>query len=342
MRRLILHIGTEKTGTSSIQRFLSRNRRQLLQQSIGVPLCLADAAGNHSWLPLLAYAATRHDDLTEQWLDPRLDRDDQIAAQRQALRQEVLNSTAESWIVSSEHLQSRLTSGEEILRLRALLEELFEAITLLLYLRQPLATAVSLWSTAVQCGHPFRDLPPPSTPYWHNLCDHRATIERWRAGFPGHHLQVRLFQRGDLLQGDVVADFCAAAGIRPGPQWTHPRQANTTLSHRGIKLCAALNSRLGPPPGGRPSLPLRLIAKLTAGLPRYRPGRREALAYAEAFGPSDDWVREHYFPERPQLWASPPTPHPPPCNPALTRLERWGLNPLARLRRWLASRGQRR
>jgi hypothetical protein len=341
VRRLILHIGTEKTGTSSIQRFLSRNRRQLLEQGVGLPLCLADAAGNHSWLPLLAYADTRQDDLTEQWLAPRLDRDGQIAAKRQALRQEVLNSRAQTWILSSEHLQSRLTSGEEILRLRELLEELFDTITLLLYLRQPLATAVSLWSTAVQCGHPFRDLPAPSTPYWHNLCNHRATIQRWRAGFPGHDLQVRLFQRGDLLDGDVVADFCAVAGICPEPHWARPRQANTTLSHRGIQLCAFLNSRLGPPPGGRPSLPLRLIAKGTALLPRYRPSRGEALAYAEAFGPSDDWVRDNYFPERPQLWASAGMAPRERRNPALLTLEPWGPDLFAGLVRWLASRGRR-
>lgn len=341
MRRLILHIGTEKTGTSSIQLFLSRNRRQLLEQGFGVPLCLADAAGNHSWLPLLAYADTRQDDLTEQWLAHRLDRDGQIAAKRQALRQEVLNSSAQTWILSSEHLQSRLTRGEEILRLRKLLEELFDTITLLLYLRQPLATAVSLWSTAVKCGHPFRDLPAPFSPYLHNLCNHRATIQRWRAGFPGHDLQVRLFQRGDLLEGDVVADFCAVAGICQEPHWARPRQANTTLSHCGIQLCAFLNSRLGQPPGGRPSPPLRLIAKGTALLPRYRPSRGEALAYAEAFGPSDDWVRDHYFPERPQLWASAGMAPRERRNPALPTLEQWGLDLFAALVRCLASPGRR-
>ena len=40
-RQLFLHIGTEKTGTTSIQRWLQANRRQLaLEAKIGIPQTL--------------------------------------------------------------------------------------------------------------------------------------------------------------------------------------------------------------------------------------------------------------------------------------------------------------
>lgn len=302
MRRLLLHIGTEKTGTSSIQRFLLRNRPFLAAQGFHTPLCLADGAGNHSWLPLLAYDDERVDDLTRRWLPAGSDRRAVIAAQTRALGREIEAQPEGTWILSSEHLQSRLTSEREIVRLRQVLEPLFASITLVLYLRQPIATAVSLWSTAVQCGHPWMELPLPSTPYCHNLCDHRATIQRWQAGFPGSPLRVRLFQRTELEGGDSVHDFCATAGIRPQRHGRPERRRNTTLSHRGILLCATLNTLLPRPDDGRPSRLVSLIARATAALPPYRPSAAEQAAYRLAFAESSEWVRREFFPQRQQLW----------------------------------------
>ena len=338
MRRLILHIGTEKTGTSSIQRFLQRNTRTLVGLGFRSPACLADAAGNHSWLPLLAYNADRVDDLTRRWLDPGRERAAQIEERIARLARELEQGGDAVWIISSEHLQSRLTTPEELMRLRDLLERQFEAIELILYIRQPIATAVSLWSTAVQCGHPFSTLPGPEQPYWHNLCDHATTIRRWRAAFPGTPLQVRLFQRGDLKGGDLIADFSAAAGLPDDRRLMRPSIRNPTLSHRGILMCAHLNRRLPRPDDGRPSRLVSLIAKATAALPAYRASREEERAYEAAFSGSAAWLLAREFPGRSQLWA--PAPPPASGRPVrLSRLERAGLDGLAALWKRLAGGG---
>lgn len=302
MRRLILHIGTEKTGTSSIQRFLSLHGRRLAGLGIRTPASLADPAGNHSWLPLLAYDPGREDDLSRRWLNPQHDRQQQIAARLALFRRELEQGGDATWIISSEHLQSRLTTAEEIARLRQLLEPLFREIRLLLYIRQPIATAVSLWSTAVQCGHPYARLPDPAQPYWHNLCDHASTIQRWSAAFPDRPLQVRLFQRGDLRDGDVISDFAEAAGIDSARHWPRPRRENPTLSHRGILLCAELNRRMPRPDDGRPCRLVSLIARATAALPGYQASPEEERAYEERFEASGEWVRANRFPGRQRLW----------------------------------------
>ena len=53
--KLILHIGTEKTGTTSIQKFLTGNRENLIENNIYIPITLmAGNAGAHRWLPYLA------------------------------------------------------------------------------------------------------------------------------------------------------------------------------------------------------------------------------------------------------------------------------------------------
>lgn len=339
MRRLILHIGTEKTGTSSIQRFLARHRDRLAAQGVRTPASLADPAGNHSWLPLLAYDAGREDDLSRRWLDPRLDRQQQIGDRRRAFVAEVEACGSATWIISSEHLQSRLTTAAEIERLRQLLQPLFSEIRLLLYIRRPIATAVSLWSTAVQCGHPFSRLPAPDQPYWRNLCDHAATVRRWSAGFPGSPLQLRLFQRGDLVGGDVISDFLAATDLDAARRWPRPRRENPTLSHRGILLCAELNRRLPRPDDGRPCRLVSLIARASAFLPSYRASPAEEGAYDAAFGASGDWVRARHFPDRSRLWDADPARPAAGGEVRLSRLERGGIAALAALWRGLGLQG---
>ncbi|NBO66447.1 MAG: hypothetical protein EBU88_16655, partial [Acidobacteria bacterium] len=59
-RRLILHIGTEKTGSTSIQTFLSLNHRRLAANGIGVPTCLGTPL--HFRLQLMAHDDDVNDD----------------------------------------------------------------------------------------------------------------------------------------------------------------------------------------------------------------------------------------------------------------------------------------
>ena len=64
-RQLFLHIGTEKTGTTSIQRWLQANRRQLAREAkIGIPQTLG--RDDQFWLPILTYAEDHNDDLTQR------------------------------------------------------------------------------------------------------------------------------------------------------------------------------------------------------------------------------------------------------------------------------------
>ena len=60
----IVHIGTEKTGSTSLQRFLSLNRSSLLENGIAYTKTLGETVNNG--ICLLSYSTERRDNLTQK------------------------------------------------------------------------------------------------------------------------------------------------------------------------------------------------------------------------------------------------------------------------------------
>ena len=61
---LVLHIGTEKTGTTSIQEFLKKNRDKLRKKGVYIPQSPMVGNGNHRWIPSLA----NNDDFSDDFV----------------------------------------------------------------------------------------------------------------------------------------------------------------------------------------------------------------------------------------------------------------------------------
>jgi len=312
---LLLHIGTEKTGTKTIQRFLALNRDLLAGQGICVPRTLGEP--NHRRLPAIACDLAYVDDYFQ-----RLNLQD--AAARRAAKDlwwasfttEIARAAAAPVpatrvIISCEQLQSRLTRPGEIARLQALLAPLFARITVLVYLREPLATAVSLYSTAVKGGSDLAGPRPPGHPYFGNVVNHARTLQRWGEVFGVANLQPRLFLPEAFRGGDLLTDFIAAAALPPAAH-LRPDPQNETLSGLGIELLRRVNQRLPlfrpdgtlNPARGRITDPFQ--RHFSSG-PRYVPAPALVAAYQAAFAASNDQVRRDWFPDRPGLFpATPP------------------------------------
>ena len=171
---LVLHIGTEKTGTTTIQNFLKANRDQLRRQSVYVSKDLMIPSGNQRWLAALAYNATRIDELiSTQGYRSKAERDQNMFNRYERLKQEIEASTSDCkyWITSSEHLQSRLTTDEEIHRLYQLLKELFNEISLVVPdVIQTFATSLELFSLVVGMSKLIGPLVPQHCCYYPYHC----------------------------------------------------------------------------------------------------------------------------------------------------------------------------
>ena len=303
--RCILHIGTEKTGTTTLQRFLRTNRDRLRRQGLLVPT----AAGieNQSGLAVGSYLENRRDDLTTQW---------QVNAEgdirrfrlrlRDALASEIAGCNAERIVFSSEHLQSRLTAAEEIASLRLFLEAIGAGpVEVVVYLRRPAEILNSLCSTLFRNGHHMPSPPGPDHHYLQNLCNHRGTIERWRAGFGREAVRPRLYGTRAFVGGSILDDFSAAAGIDTAGL-ERPAAANRGLSAVAAEILHRVNARMAVRSPDKPLVPTKdLVAAIDAvhgGGPAYAMPAEAFDRYDEAFAESDEWVRREFFPERESLW----------------------------------------
>ena len=204
--RCILHIGTEKTGTTALQSVLSQQRELLLSHGVHY----AKAPGELNCRNLAAAftpQGVRDDYLTRtgltepekftQWRHDLLAQISQeIAAARDGVTL-IFRLRASLKIddsTSVEHLAEYLRSEFEEIRWRAIW-------------RQDLL-ATSRISEGLRAGFPQRWFPdlvnsaglPP-------LYDYEALIKRWSACFGESAIQLRIFQRSQLVGGDVARIF---------------------------------------------------------------------------------------------------------------------------------------
>lgn len=298
--RALLHIGTEKTGTTSVQNFLLGNRAALGARGILIPASLGEKS--HRRLPFMASHPDHIDEFTRQnRLLNREKRDAARAEFRAAFETELQGSPHERCIMLSEHLHSRLRSREEILALRDLLTPHFSDIRIVAYIRRQIDFATSLYSTGIKAGQTAQSIQLPH----HSHSDYRALAMTWGGVFGLENLTLRLFERENLLGGNTVTDFCDVAGIAPDGLETPP-SANISLDRLGLELLRRVNTKIPRFTNGGPN---RLRADLKqyfethfASGDRFTPPAEIVAAYEAYFAESNEWVRARFFPEREHLF----------------------------------------
>lgn len=311
MKQAILHIGLEKTGTSSLQEFLQLNRNELLLgEQIWVPAFMG--RGSQWPLAIMAYNEDRCDDLTAP-LGDAATRQCRIEEIQQQIIAAVEHNPARTCCFSSEHLSSRLSTREELIRLKAFFSALFETITIILYLREPILLAISRQSTFVKMGLGSFQLPTPQQ----LACgfDFRAIINLWQSVFPGR-LCIRLFDPS-RPGFDLIEDFCGAIGINDSSRYQRPQRVNESLDWTVMRLLSRINGIAAEEQGQplpRPALE-RLVPMLERLAGRSGQQRRSYIAPAQAveayrsyFADREQWLLRSFFPERTSLWHCPYSP----------------------------------
>lgn len=315
--KCILHIGTEKTGTTSLQEFLHLNRDLLATN--GVLYTKSAGLTNNRALSVAAFNLDRRDDLTKSL---KIYDDKELIAYQTAIIDGLKNElrrakNIHTVIFSSEHIHSRLRTDDELSRLKNILGDLgFDQITIVVYLRVPAEIANSLYSTAIISGNTIIAPPGPHNKYVDNLCNHRKTLVRFREKFGMEAIVPRLFSKTDLVNGSIIDDFFETIGLPISDNdYIIPEKQNKSLNVLGLELLRRINKEIPVFTNSDRPNPLRgnIISYIVTYLQdgeKYGISTELLAKYTEAFRESNEWVRAEYFPDRKVLFEDASIPGP--------------------------------
>lgn len=234
---VVLHIGSDKTGTTSIQQFLRRNRAALAGQGILYPR----APGDVRHIELGLYA--RPDEvLPESRLWRRGDYSTPEAFRRR-LRRRLLREVREagaSTVVLSDEALYRMPA-ESIGRLRGLIDELARQVRVVVYLRRQDDHLVSRYQQAVKLGEVL-DLDAWSRRDLSSVYDYWSRLAEWQQAWQPAAISVRPFERGRFPEGSLTQDFLDAAGIDiRAAELRSTTVRNESLGVEAVELLRVLN-----------------------------------------------------------------------------------------------------
>ncbi|WP_395342507.1 hypothetical protein PN836_001105 [Ningiella sp. W23] len=230
-KKLILHIGCEKTGSTSIQKFFRINRPLLEKAGFYYPTVLG--LENHT---KLAIYASNADNKLRQFIK---EKDREIYRDLDSLlKEEIERTSANTVVMSNEWLHSRLQATNEFSKLKLLLSSIFESIQVHMYIRKQDDVACSLYSTAMKSGQSFPFPIPYGKPYYYN---YNSIFDNWSKAFGMANVFVHIYEKGCLEHGDVVHDFCKVIGLEDLSHFTMPTLENTAFTDEGLKVIREFN-----------------------------------------------------------------------------------------------------
>ena len=199
LKEVVLHIGHQKTGSTSLQKSLYAARADLRSQGILLP----DTFGNSGIATLLGHHLFGPDLLTrhrESWMKLTPEAASQQARKQwQSIKTDLATGNARKLIISSEHLfkpfdMASLAQG------KAMLGEIADRIRVVVYVRSPAPASLSMLQEMLKTFQV--DVRYRKKEYV------RDTLRNWVDVF-GDALEVLPFDKQQLVGGDIVADFHA-------------------------------------------------------------------------------------------------------------------------------------
>ncbi len=299
MTDCVLHIGSEKTGTTSIQSTLAANRERLLSRGILYPRSLGERIHARAY----AYASEGPQD--EIKTQSGLEGPGSLAAYRAGLEdqlaEEVAGAKPLKIIVSNEHLSSRLLSISEITRLQRLLSAHCGSIKVVVYLRAQGDAHRSAYSTYIKTGGTDA-FHPPSAQLLRDRYLYDLMLRRWEHVFGSNSMDVRLYDVQVFPEGDIMQDFADVfGGLIASSDLEREPQKNVSLDLFTLAFLRSIN-RYVPYRSGAQLSELRgnlneLVEKFASG-PPFGGDPEVITAIDAAVEASNEAVRCKYFPQR--------------------------------------------
>jgi hypothetical protein len=196
-KQVYLHIGFPKTGTTSIQVWMTGNADVLAAQGVLYPVAgrgKGDYRFGHHLFPN-ALKQTPSSELAMSWPDMN------------ELHNEIARSPATKVFISSESF-CELIDQTAIDLLACKLRDL--DVRIICYVRRQDEFVTSLWSTAVAY---YGEKQPVTSYLAYPGLDYAWVVSLWARAFGSAAILLRAYEKSQLVSGDIVADVLMTCGI---------------------------------------------------------------------------------------------------------------------------------
>ena len=315
--RAIIHIGMEKTGSSSIQVWLRSNRAAL--ESLGIHQNKdVDLQGGYRGRAIkhaIFHVALEEMGVDEKmaWMGPieKMRKERNIYENYKLLTDhlEKLNHKEPgTFIYSMEGLYN--CNKIQIIALDKFLSRFFDDRTYVVYIRNTVDFLVSMYSQKIRSNqnseyavieyHEFIklcacDLAPYGTASsFGNLFDWQYVVDE--------KLNVRLLESDWLVNGDLIEDFASIIGVAP---IFNPGRMYQAIAAEYVEYLRFLNREY------RDNLPrkirrrvVEILANASSGKPKLSASDAQAKSIRELHREQEERIREKFFPDRPMLFSA--------------------------------------
>lgn len=284
-RQLILHIGCHKTGTTSIQHALMRERASLGKQGFTL------FAQNPEGTPRTSGNALN-------WVQFRLSPKYRIKGVIHPRFGQALEAAGHNVIVSAETL-SWVFEESEIRKLKSNLERSFDDVKVICYVRRQDAQAISHYQQASKprgfvaaryYGNSFRAL-PEYREHLHYYLNYYQRLSLWADVFGEEYIDVGVMEADRLKGGDIVVDFFARLGLTTKKKFERKNLSSGAQSTKVGHLISA---------AGLSGKARQQLTRHLDDSGKLLPGRSSAMKFLSHFSASNDLLNERFLLHSPE------------------------------------------
>lgn len=300
MRKLKLHIGLPKTGSSSIQSFLHLNVETLSKQGIVVPNIFGEPSGHTS---LAAYGALatglNFSPFVRNFHKLNTEADIEPFKKRFEKRFEacLLGHETKTFVMTTELFFTSIREKEQLQALKTFLDKYFSKIEIIAYVRSQEDWISSRLSQTVKLGKTVDVSRLVNT----RLNDYYGALKPWWETFGWSHFHLRVLEKAKLVDNDLMSDFLHLIEAHHVPEFIMPERQNQALSVDAIDFLQTFNKHVPYFLDDKSINPERnglteYMEAYSASSTRHQLPKEQIESIRRKFEPSNEKLRSLFFP----------------------------------------------